>query len=147
VTCNEVEQGTMNTTLQDLSSEIRHFSAEMKRLEQRLKSEPTPDPVALNEFRHALDNVRLTAWSVSELINAERIKKNPDTVMAFLSAERLRRFDQLVRSLCGDIQRGLITVRTDGMLSLCESVNDLQQRLAQAIKQRAQAYKVKDAAS
>jgi len=146
VTWNEVERGVMSTTLQDLSSEIRHFSAEMKRLEQRLKSEPTPDPVALNEFRHAADNVRLTAWSVSELINAERIKKNPDTVMAFLSAERLRRFDQLVRSLCGDIQRGLITVRTDGMLSLCESVNDLQQRLAQAIKQRTQAYKVKDAA-
>jgi len=58
----------------------------------------------------------------------------------------LRRFDQLVRSLCGDIKRGLITMRTDGMLSLCESVNDLQQRLAQAIKQSTQAYKVKDAA-
>jgi hypothetical protein len=136
----------MSTTLQDLSSEIRHFSAELKRLEQRIKSEPPPDPAILNEFRHRVDNVRLTAWSASELINAERIKKNPDTVMAFLSAERLRRFDQLVRSLCGDIQRGLITVRTDGMLSLCESVNDLQQRLAQAIKQRTQAYKVKDAA-
>jgi len=32
----------MSTTLQDLSSEIRHFSAELKRLEQRLKSEPPP---------------------------------------------------------------------------------------------------------
>ncbi|MGC2742422.1 MAG: hypothetical protein WA672_04485 [Candidatus Angelobacter sp.] len=137
----------MNTTTEDLSCEIRHFSAELKRLEQRLKSEPTPDPLVLNEFRHAVDNVRLTAWSVSELINAERIKKNPDTVLAFLSAERLRRFEQLVKSLCGDIERGLITVRTDGVQALCESVNDLQQRLVQAIKQRTQAYKVKDAAS
>lgn len=42
---------------------------------------------------------------------------------------------------------GLITVRTDGMQSLCEPVDDLQQQLAQAIKQRTQAYKVKDAAS
>jgi hypothetical protein len=137
----------MNTTSEDLSCEIRHFSAELKRLEHRLKSEPTPDPLVLNEFRHAVDNVRLTAWSVSELINAERIKKNPDTVLAFLSAERLRRFEQLVRSLCGDIERGLITVRTDGVQALCESVNDLQQRLVQAIKQRTHAYKVKDAAS
>ncbi len=46
--------------------------------------------------------------------------------MVFLSAERLRRFDQLVKNLCSDIERGLITVRTDGIGSLCESVNDLQ---------------------
>ncbi len=129
----------MNEPSQDLSSEIKHFSAELKRLEQRLKSEPTPDPAALNEFRHAVDNVRLTAWSVSELINAERIKKNPDTVLDFLSAERLRRFEQLVKSLCADIERGLITVRTHGMHTLCDSVNDLQQRLAQAIRQRTRA--------
>lgn len=128
----------MNTTPQDLSSEIQHLSAELKRLEQRLKSEPPPDPAALNEFRHRLDNLRLTAWSVSELINAERIKKSPDTVLAFLSAERLRRFEQLVKSLCGDIERGIITVRTDGIQALCESVNDLQQRLVQAINRRTQ---------
>jgi hypothetical protein len=127
----------MNTT-EDLSSEIRHFSAELKRLEQRLKSEPPPDPLALIEFRHGVDNARLTAWSVSELINSEGMKKNPDTVLAFLSAERLRRFEQLVKSLCGDIERGIITVRTDGMHALCESVNDLQQRLVSAINRRTQ---------
>ena len=126
----------MNAPVEDLSFEINRFSAELKRLEQRLKSEPNPDSVALNEFRHAVDNVCLTAWSVSELINAERIKKNPDTVLAFLSAERLRRFDQLVRSLCGDIQRGLITVKTEGIQSLCQSMNDLQQRLAGAISNK-----------
>jgi|ERR1041384_7142165 hypothetical protein len=126
----------MNAPVEDLSFEINRFSAELKRLEQRLKSEPNPDSVALNEFRQAVDNVRLTAWSVSELINAERIKKNPDTVLAFLSAERLRRFDQLVRSLCGDIQRGLITVKTEGIQSLCQSMNDLQQRLAGAISNK-----------
>jgi len=128
----------MSTTPKDLSSEIKHFSSELMRLEQRIKSEPPPDPVALTEFRHRVDNVRLAAWSASELINAERTKKNPDTVLAFLSAERLRRFDQLVKSLCGDMERGLITVRTDGMQALCESVNELQQRLVQAINRRAQ---------
>jgi hypothetical protein len=128
----------MNTTSDDLSSEIKHLSAALKRLEQRLKSEPPPDPAALAEFRHRVDNVRLAAWSASELINAERTKASPDTVLAFLSAERLRRFEQLVKSLCGDIERGLITVRTDGMQALCESVNDLQQRLVQAINRRTQ---------
>lgn len=128
----------MNTNPIDLSSEIRHFSAELKRLEERIKSEPPPDPGALSEFRNRVDNVRLAAWSASELINAAHTKKSPDTVLAFLSAERLRRFEQLVKSLCGDIERGIITVRTDGMQGLCESVNDLQQRLVEAINRRTQ---------
>jgi hypothetical protein len=126
----------MNTTPQDLSSEVRHFSAELKRLEERLKSEPPPDPAALSEFRHRVDNVRLTAWSASELIYAEDAKKGPDSVLAFLTSERLRRFEQLVKSLCGDLERGLITARTDGIKALFESVNDLQQRLASAVNRR-----------
>jgi hypothetical protein len=132
---------------ENLTLEIKHLSAELKRLEQRLKSEPAPDSLALTEFRHAVDNVRLTAWSVSELLNVQHIKKNPNTVLAFLSAERVRRFDQLVKNLCGDIDRGLITVETTEMHSLGESVDNLQLRINQATKQRSRAYKVNEAAS
>jgi hypothetical protein len=128
----------MSDVTESLTFEIKRLSSELKRLEQRLKSETAPDPAALNEFRHAVDNVRLTAWSVSELINANHIKKNPDTVLAFLSAERVRRFDQLVKNLCGDIERGLITEQTNGMHSLRDSVNALQQRLTQAAKSHSQ---------
>ena len=85
-----------------------------------------------------MDNVRLTAWSASELIHAEGAKKSPDSVLAFLTAERLRRFEQLVKSLCGDMERGLITVRTEGIQELFESVNDLQQRLVSTINRRTQ---------
>lgn len=129
----------------NLTLEIKHLSVELRRLEQRLKSEAAPDPVALNDFRHAVDNLRLTAWSVSELIDAERIKKDPNTVMAFLSAERLRRFQQLVKNLCSDIERGLITVQSAGMQSLSESVNTLQQHLRRPEPQQPRSYKVKDA--
>ena len=126
----------MTKNNESLTLEIKQQTSELRRLEQRLKSEGAPESVALNDFRHAVDNVRLTGWSVSELINAEQTKKDPNTVLAFLSAERLRRFDQLVKNLCGDIDRGLITVQTDGMQSLCDSVNDLQHRLTQAAKRR-----------
>ena len=137
----------MSTSQVPLSSELHQFASELRRIEQRLKSERPPDPATLTEFRHSVDNVRLTAWGVSELINAEHIKKNPDTVLAFLSAERLRRFDQLVKNLCGDIERGLITVQTNGLQSLCDSLNHLQQRIAQLAKHRIHAFKAKDAGS
>jgi hypothetical protein len=57
---NEVPKSAMNKTRESLTFEIRHFAAELRRLEERLKSEVAPDPVALNEFRHAVDNIRMT---------------------------------------------------------------------------------------
>lgn len=116
-----------------LSQELKDLSAALKRIDQRLQSETAPEAVALNEFRQSVDNVRLTAWSVSELINAQRAKKEADQVLAFLSAERLRRLDQLARNLCGDIERRLITSQTYGLNSLFDSVNVLQQRLARCL--------------
>ena len=120
----------MNTR-ESLTLEIKYHAAELRRLDERLKSESAPDPVALNEFRDAVDNVRLTAWNVSELVNAERSKKDQNAVLTFLCAERLRRFSQLAKNLCGDIERGLIMVQKTGMQSLSESVDGLQQQLAE----------------
>jgi hypothetical protein len=143
---NEVEPAAMANIRENLTLEIKQLTSELKRVEHRLKSEAAPDAVTLNEFRHAVDNVRLAAWSVSELINAEHTKKNPETVMAFLAAERLRRFDQMVRNLCADIERRIVTLQTNGMHSLIDSVNMLQQRLTQRFSDREpQKYKIKDA--
>lgn len=118
-----------------LPSELKNLSSALMRVDLRLQSEPAPDIVLLNMFRQAVDNVRLTAWSVSELINAQRVKKEPDKVLAFLSAERLRRLDQLVRNLCGDIERGVITCNNYGIHSLFDSVTVLQRRLADCMAQ------------
>lgn len=115
--------------------ELRNLSAALKRIDQRLQSEQAPDSVALNEFRQSVDNVRLTAWSVSELINSQRATKEPDTVLTFLSAERLRRLDQLVRNLCGDLERRLITAQSYGVSSLLDSISVLQQRLKQCLSE------------
>jgi hypothetical protein len=134
----------MNATLEPLSAELRQFSSELKRLEKRLQTDPAPDAVVLHEFRQAVDNVRLTAWSVSELINAQYTKKNPNAVLAFLAAERLRRFDQMVRNLCADIERRVIGIQTNGMESLLDSVETLHNRLKTCFSERR--YKFKDAA-
>jgi hypothetical protein len=138
----------MTNIPESLTIEIKQLTSELRRVEHRLKSETAPDTLALNELRHAVDNLRLTAWSVSELINAEHTKKNPETVMAFLAAERLRRFDQMVRNLSADIERRIVTLQTNGMHALIDSVNTLQQRLTQRFSDREpQKYKIKDAAS
>lgn len=133
----------MNASLEPLSAELRQFSSELRRLEKRLQNEPAPDAVALHEFRQTVDNVRLSAWSVSELMNAQYTKKNPDAVVAFLAAERLRRFDQMVKNLYADIERRVVNFQTNGMESLLDSVETLHTRLKACFSERK--YKFKDA--
>jgi hypothetical protein len=119
-----------------IALELKALSAQLKRMDQRLKTEQPPDSVVLNEFRQSVDNVRLTAWSVSELINTQRAGTQHDSVLTFLSAERVRRLDQLVRNLCGDLERRVITAQSYGIQSLFDSINMLQQRLKQCLSQR-----------
>lgn len=136
----------MYKTPESLSLQIARLAAELKEVEQRLGSEPPPEMALLNDFRHTVDNVRLKAWSVAELINARYTKENPNVVLSFLAAERVRRLDQLVRNLSADIERGAITFRTSGLPSLVDSLKSLQQRVAQFSDQH-QSYKMQNAAS
>jgi hypothetical protein len=108
-----------------LSSELKRLSSELRHLERRFQSEPAPDSSALADFRLAVDGVRLAAWSVNELVNARDADNDHDTALTFLATERLRRFDQLVTSIRGDIERRVITFKTSGMTKLFHSVNIL----------------------
>jgi len=117
-----------------LSSDTRHLTSELRRLAQRFQLEPAPDAATLQEFRHAVDNIRLAAWNVSELIHA-RQGENADSMVGFLAGERLRRFDQLVRNICADVERRAITFKTTGMTSLYHSVHVLHDLLEQCLKE------------
>jgi len=119
-----------------LSSEVKRLSAELRLLEKRFQTEPAPEPAALADFRHAVDGVRLAAWSVSEQVNARQAEKDPDSTLVFLATERLRRFEQLATSIRGDIERRVITFKTNGMTKLIHSVNLLHDLLHQCLKER-----------
>jgi len=120
---------------ESLAAELARLTTELRQVEQRLDSESAPDILLLNNFRNAVDNVRMKAWSVSELIHARYTRENPNGVLTFLAGERLRRLDQLVRNLCADIDRGAVTQHTSGMHSLSDSLKALQQRIAQVSAQ------------
>jgi len=136
--------GDMNPPQEDLTLVLQCLSSELKRIERRLQSETAPEASAVQEFRQALDNARTTTWSVSELIKAPDTSQEPDDVVSFLAAERLRRFNQLVRNRCSDIERRMITVQTNGMQSLVDSVETLQRCLAQSMgKSRPQKDSIK----
>ncbi|HZI58354.1 MAG TPA: hypothetical protein VFF39_16345 [Verrucomicrobiae bacterium] len=125
----------MTTVPSTLSADTRRLASDLRRLAQRFQVEPAPDAATVQEFRHAVDTVRLAAWNVSELIYARQGEKATDTMVGFLAGERLRRFDQLAKNICADVERRAVTFKTSGMTSLFHSVTTLYELLKQSLKE------------
>ena len=111
------------------SSKLRSLTAELRSLDRELKAGLSPTGTALREFRQTLDNVRMTAWTVSELLNARQSKKDPQAVISFLTAERLRRFSQMAQDLGADLELDGDSWPTQGVKALETSLTQLRERL------------------
>ncbi|MGZ4844463.1 MAG: hypothetical protein ACXVJ1_07110, partial [Candidatus Angelobacter sp.] len=116
------------------SDRLREISSELREIDLALKSGATPDLLLLQEFRHVLDNARLTAWTVSELLNAVESQKDPAKVLSFVAAERLRRSNQMLKDLCTDIDHHGVTWQTNGIQNLFDTVNSLQVQLRKLVE-------------
>lgn len=121
------------------SSKLRQLTADLRTIDQSLRANATVDGPALREFRQALDNIRLTAWTVSELQNARQINRDALAVTSFLTAERLRRFRQMVNDLCADLERDGAVWPAQSIDDLQESANELRERLGLLFYDRSKA--------
>ena len=118
------------------SVRLSQLTSELRTLEADLKSGTMPDGPLLREFRQALDNARTTAWTVNELMDARHAGRDPHMVLSFLTAERLRRFSQMVKDLCGDIDHEGTTWQAQGVQDLADSLEKLQEQLAKLVRER-----------
>jgi hypothetical protein len=120
-------------------SKLRRLTAELRTLERELKAEKVTDAAALHEFRHAIDEIRMTAWTVNELLNAQ--PERQATVATFLAAERIRRFAQMIREFSIDLEHQDLTWESGGVQTLFDSVTTLQSRLEKLIRQHRAAFR------
>jgi len=135
---SESPSGTLGARLRRLIEELRVVEAEMK-------SGEMPEVVLLQEFRHVLDNARLTAWTVSELLNARERQQDPQKVLSFVVAERLRRATQMLKDLSADMDHEGVSWQTHGVRSLFDTVKLLEVRLIRLTEgQRGRLEKMKE---
>jgi hypothetical protein len=104
----------------------------MRLLERELKTGTISDDAALQEFRHALDEVRMTSWTASELHHARPGRK--ELLASFLAAERIRRFAQMMRDLSLDMEQEDVRWESGGIQTLYDAVTLLQSRLDRLIR-------------
>src|ERR1041385_4515836 len=123
-----------NASSGPLAERLSRLTAELKTVELELKSGQTPDKAQLQDFRHMLDNARLTAWTVSEVLNAREREQDVEKVLSFVVGERLRRATQMLKELGADIQREGLTWQTHGIQNLFEAAEVLQVHLLKLIE-------------
>jgi hypothetical protein len=112
-----------------LQDTLKHVSAELLLVNYQLRSGAAEcDLFSLNEFRDALDTVRLTSWTVCELAKAKGKGADPSAAQNFLATERLRRLEKMVKDLCADLDLSS-AAKSETMDSLLESLAVLQSRL------------------
>jgi class 3 adenylate cyclase len=125
----------MDTLPDAFSSRLKEISSELREIDLALKTGATPELLLLQEFRHVLDNARITAWTVSELLSAVESQKDPANVLSFVTAERLRRSNQMLKDLYSDIDHQGVTWQTSGIQSLFDTVNSLQVQLRKLVEE------------
>ncbi len=116
-----------------IASRLRLLTAELRQLERDLKSGRVSDPATLHDFRQAVDEIRMTAWTASELHNVQPEQKA--TLASFLAAERIRRFAQMIRDFSLDLEHQDLKWESGGVQSLFDSVAALQAQLEKLIRQ------------
>jgi len=122
-----------------LISRLRALTTELRTLERELKSGGVSDAATLHDFRHAIDEARMTAWTASELHNAR--PERQATIASFLAAERIRRFAQMIRDFSVDLEHQDLTWESGGIQSLFDSVAALQSHLERLIRQHRASFR------
>jgi hypothetical protein len=124
----------------DFPARLREMTLEFQSMETELQNANDLELRALQEFRQSLDDLRMTAWTISELINARAAEKNPEAVLSFVASERLRRFGQMTRDLSNDIEENDFSWATSGIQPLFDSLNLLQARLSKMVADHRSRY-------
>lgn len=115
--------------LKSSSVQLRDLIAELQAVDNILRIDPNVEGPELRELRHALDNLRLTAWTVSELQNARETSKDTRAMANFLTAERLRRIRRMIDDLSADVEHGVAVCPASSIEDLQTSVRALRERL------------------
>ena len=117
-----------STAKEGLPARLQRVGNELLELDQAIRSGDI-DIRLLEGFRQAIDHVRETTWAVQQWIELRAQEKDAYGVLPRLTVERIRRATQLNNDLALDLAATEITMETEGIENLRQSVRGLYKRL------------------
>ena len=113
---------------ESLPARLQRVGNELLELDQAIRSGDI-DVRLLEGFRQAIDHVRETTWAVQQWIELRAQEKDAYGVLPRLTVERIRRATQLNNDLALDLDATEVTMETEGIENLRQSVRELYKRL------------------
>jgi hypothetical protein len=123
-----VELLVPSETFWGVNFRLKKTSAELVRLNHAMQS-GSIDPRILREFRDAVDYVRKTAWAAEEWQERQLQRRDPQTVLPLITAERIRRATQLSDAISADLAAHEVTSETVGLQDFFRAVGRVYQHL------------------
>ena len=117
-----------STAKEGLPARLQRVGNELLELDQAIRSGDI-DVRLLEGFRQAIDHVRETTWVVQQWIELRAQEKDAYGVLPRLTVERIRRATQLNNDLALDLDAAEVTMETEGIENLRQSVRGLYKRL------------------
>jgi hypothetical protein len=117
----------------EAAARLLRISVELRGLEAAILAANT-DHRLLQEFRDAVDQVRLAAWSVEKWRELEAEKRDPYDVLPHLVNERIRRAVQLANEIVQDLDAEEVSLQAQGLEELAHAVDRLHERLARGFR-------------
>jgi len=118
---------------EEATARLLRITAELRSLESALLA-ANSDHRVVREFRDAVDQVRLTAWSVQKWQELKSQNRDPYAVLPQLVNERIRRARQLTDDVTRDLDAEELSEETTGLEELAGAVERLHERLTPLIK-------------
>jgi small-conductance mechanosensitive channel len=124
---------TPPATAEEATARLQRISAELRSLESALTA-TNSDHRVLREFRDAVDQVRVTAWSVQKWRELESERSDPYAVLPRLVNERIRRATQLSTDVTQDLDAEELEIDREGLEELANAVDRLHERLSRIFR-------------
>lgn len=128
-----VETPAPPATAEEATARLQRISAELRSLESALVA-TNSDHRVLREFRAAVDQVRVTAWSVQKWRELESEQGDPYAVLPHLVNERIRRATQLSNDVTQDLDSEDLEMEREGLEELAGAVDRLHERLSRIFR-------------
>lgn len=128
ITAQEKHGGTEGRRDADLRARVEALIIPLSKAQPLADSSELDARVQL-EFRHALEHIRRTASLVQQWFEARAKSGDPYAVLPILATQRVRRATQLAKDLSLDLESMDVTVETEGLQDLYQTIGRLHRQL------------------
>jgi hypothetical protein len=116
-----------------VNARLFEIADQLHKIKQLIESENGIDLDALDHFRDALNEARMVSWVVSEWLHARQTQGHSESVVQYLTHERIRRFSTMTKEIRAELDAHKPTIEGPALTTLYDTVKALSLHLHEVL--------------